>query len=74
MLLLFSLFCKITVEPLMSHGLFYRSPCYLSKPDRIRILAVYGRVRKLSDAIKNILICVQKMNGGLTGLERHEGE
>ncbi len=29
---------------------------------------------KLSDFIKNILICVLKMNEGLTGLERHEGE
>ncbi len=32
------------------------------------------RVRKLSDFIKNILICVLKMNEGLTGLELHEGE
>ncbi len=32
--------------------------------------AVYGR----SDFIKNILICVQKMNEGLTGLEQHEDE
>ncbi len=32
------------------------------------------RVRALSDFIKNICICVLKMNGGLTGLERHEGE
>ncbi len=32
------------------------------------------RVRKLSDLIKNILICVLKMNEGLAGLERHEGE
>ncbi len=30
--------------------------------------------RKLSDFIQNILICVPKMNEGLTGLERHEGE
>ncbi len=28
----------------------------------------------LSDVIKNILICVPKINEGLTGLERHEGE
>ncbi len=42
--------------------------------DQIRILSVYGRVRELSDSIKNILICVLKMNEGLTGLERHEGE
>ncbi len=34
----------------------------------------FNDVRKLSDFIKNILICVPKMNEGLTGLERHEGE
>ncbi len=28
----------------------------------------------LSDFIKNIFICVLKMNEGLKGLERHEGE
>ncbi len=38
------------------------------------ILAVYGKVRELSEFINNILICVPKMNEGLTGLERHEGE
>ncbi len=37
-------------------------------------LAVYGTARKLSDLIKNILICVPKMNKGLTGLEQHEIE
>ncbi len=42
--------------------------------DRVRILAVYGRVRELSQLIKTILICVPKMNEGLMGLERHEGE
>ncbi len=42
--------------------------------DRVRILAVYGRVRELSECIKNILICVPKMNGGLIGLEQHESE
>ncbi len=42
--------------------------------DFVRILAVYGRVRELSDFITNILICVLKMNEVLTGLERHEGE
>ncbi len=31
-------------------------------------------VRKLSDFVKNILICVSKMNEGLMGLERYEGE
>ncbi len=32
------------------------------------------RVRKLSDFVNNIFICVLKMNEGLIGLERHEGE
>ncbi len=30
-----------------------------------------GSERELSDFIKNIWICVPKMNEGLTGLERH---
>ncbi len=42
--------------------------------DRVRILAVYGRIRELSECIKSILLCVSKMNEGLKGLERHEGE
>ncbi len=36
------------------------------------LLSMQGQ--KLSDFIKNILICVSKMNEGLTGLERQEGE
>ncbi len=32
------------------------------------------RVRELFDFIKNNLICVLKMNEGLAGLERQEGE
>ncbi len=39
-------------------------------PKHGRCVSVYGR----SDFIKNILICVPKVNEGLTGLERHEGE
>ncbi len=42
--------------------------------DRVNYISVYGRVRDLSECIRNILICVPKMNGGLTGLEWHEGE
>ncbi len=42
--------------------------------DRVRTLAVYGRVRELTESNKNILICAPKMNEGLTGLERHQGE
>ncbi len=40
--------------------------------DRGNCIAVYGRVRELSECIKNILICVPTMNEGLTGLERRE--
>ena len=42
--------------------------------DGVRTLAVYRRVRELSECINNILICVPKMNGGLAGLEQHEGD
>ncbi len=42
--------------------------------NRVNYIAVYGRVRELSEFIKNILICFLKMNKGVTGLERHEGE
>ncbi len=37
--------------------------------DRGSTLAVYGRVKELSDFIKNILNCVPKMKYGLTGLD-----
>ncbi len=42
--------------------------------DHINSIAIQGRVRELSECIKNILICVQKKNGGLTSMEQHEGE
>ncbi len=42
--------------------------------DRVNCISVYERVRELSEFIKHILICVLKMNCGLKGLERHEGE
>ncbi len=37
-------------------------------------LGTFQLLRELSDFIKNIFICVLKMNEGLTGLERYEGE
>ncbi len=40
----------------------------------IILIKIKIRVRKLSDLIKHILICVLKMHEGLMGLERHEGE
>ncbi len=43
--------------------------------ERVSCVAVYeGSEWKLLDFIKNILICVPKMNEGLTGSGRHEGE
>ncbi len=36
-------------------------------------IAVNGRVRELSELIKNILLCVPKMNGGLTGFGTTQG-
>ncbi len=42
--------------------------------DCVNNIAVYGNVRELSECIKNILICVLRMNEGRTGLEQHEGE
>ncbi len=36
------------------------------------LLSVQGQ--KISDFIQNMLICVAKMDDGLTGLERHEGD
>ncbi len=41
--------------------------------ERVICITVW-RGRKLSDLIISILICVVKMNEGLMGLERHEGE
>ncbi len=64
----------MSVEPLMPHGPFYRCPYNVSGPGNIAVALLFMEVRELSDLIKNILICVQKMNEGLTGLERHEGE
>ncbi len=40
----------------------------------LQLYCCLWRVWELSDLIKNILICVLKMNEGLMGLERHEVE
>jgi len=42
--------------------------------ESVNCLAGNGGLTEPSDFMKNILICVQKMNEGLTGVERHEGE
>ncbi len=45
---------------------------FLSLDRVLGSLLSMGRVRELSECIKNILICVPKMNEGVTGLEQHE--
>ena len=42
--------------------------------ESVNYLAGNAGLTEPSDFIKNILICVLKMNEGLTGVERHEGE
>ena len=42
--------------------------------ESVNYLAGNRGLTEPSDFIKNILICVPKMNEGLTGVERHEGE
>ncbi len=42
--------------------------------ERVSCVAVYAGSESSWISSKNILICVPKMNEGLTGLERHEGE
>ncbi len=61
------------VEPLMSRTIL-TMPFLPSWAFSVILALLSMEVRKLSDFIKNILICVPKMNEGLTGLERHEGE
>jgi len=42
--------------------------------ERGNVIALNAGLTEPSDFNKNILICVSKMNEGLTGMERHEGE
>jgi len=46
---------------------------YFSGPADINYITAIG-VSQLLNLIKNILICVPKMNGSLVGLEQCEGE
>ncbi len=63
---------KSKVEPLMSHGLFNNVLNTFLDPERGSCCLC--RVRKLSDFIKQILICGPEMNKCLMGLELNEGE
>ncbi len=58
----------------MSHGLFYRCPDTFLGLGTCQLCCCLWKGRELSDFIRNILICVLKMNEGITGLKRHEGE
>ncbi len=59
----------------MSHGLFYGCPYYVSGSwEHFSCVALCAGLESFFDFIKNILICVPKMNEGLVGLERCEGE
>ncbi len=60
----------------MSHDYFIDVLTTFLGLERVSCVAVRVRklVRKLLDFIKNVLICIPKMNKGLTGLDRHEGE
>jgi len=42
--------------------------------ERGNVIAPYVGLTEPSDFNKNISICVPKINEGLTGVERHEGE
>ncbi len=63
---------KIEVEQQMSHGLLPKSLLRFLDLGTLQVRCCRWRVRELSDLIRNILICILKMNEGLTGLERHE--
>ncbi len=62
----------ITVE-LMSHRLFQRCPYNHSGPWTCLFHWCLCRVRKLSDLIRNNLICVLKINEDLKSLKLHQG-
>ncbi len=70
----FRSFVKLQLNHCCPMDYFNVDPATFLSLDRVRVLAVYGRVRELSDSINNILICVPKINEGLTHLEQHEGE
>ncbi len=42
--------------------------------DRVKLHCCLWRVGELLECFINILICVPKINEGLTDLEQHEGE
>ncbi len=63
------------VEPLMLHGLFYQSPCYVSGHGNISVvlLSMEG-LRALRFKQKYLNLCSDDERRGLMGLEQHQGE
>ncbi len=68
----FSKLRKIAVEPLMSHGLFYQSTCYVSGPGNIAVVLLYVEDLTTSSRISSKIPSFVFWRW--TGLERHEGE
>ncbi len=58
------------IEPLMSHGLFYRCPCYVSVSGNISGALLSMQGQKSLGFHQKYIIYLPKMNKGLTGLER----
>ncbi len=58
---------------LFSDGRF-QNTALLMDLERGNVIAGYGGLTEPLDLNKNILICVPKINEGLTGVKRHEGE
>ncbi len=60
-------FVKLWLNPWCHMDYFTNLLATFLNLNRVRTLPVYGRVRELKGCIKNILISVPKMNGGLKG-------
>ncbi len=67
----FRSFVKLQLNPWYHMDYFTDLLATFLNVDRVNHIAVYGRVRELSECIKNILIWVTKSNKDFTGLERH---
>ncbi len=71
---LFLWLCKITLNPWCYMDYFTNLLAMFLDMGTFQLCCCLWRVWELSDSNKNILICVPTMNGGLTGLEQHQGE
>ncbi len=67
-------FVKLRLNPWCHMDYFTDLLAMFLDVDRDYYIAVYGRIRQLSECIKTILNCVPKTNKAFTGLERHGGK